>query len=996
MLTIFRALNIEIQDDVVNMRNSLRETADERLAERISNWLSAPDPSINLATARKKRQQDTGIWLLNSPIFLDWKKTPGAFLWLHGKAGSGKTVLSSTAVYSISEADQKNPNVLYFYFDFQDQQKQRTQNLVKHLIVQLSDQIRVTAKVAEGLYNSHSRSSTIPMTEELTGVFQRMIERSPTTYIVIDALDECQERHSLLGFLVEMQSWNQDNLHIFVTSRRETDIEDSLGATATHRIPLEESVVDGDILIYVEHQLQFDAKLSKWPEDSRKEIKMALSNGAKGMFRWVECQLDAIRGCMKPAQLRRALKSLPKTLDDTYARILNKVGEDYVDDVHRILSCLICSYYPVAVEELAETVAIVPRGDTCYDIENRLLEPRDVLTICSGLVTTTRSRRITLMGGPQIPIEEVRLAHFSVKEYLVSDRLASKETSKFYIEERLAHEMLASLSIRYLVHCHQAELCKDPEFLLEYETGFLKRAAFAPYAASFWSHHLRAARLDISSPLYQECLKVFLHPTLLKDLIRLRRPWFQYQEVTIMRHCGYIKSFGGNHSYNLDFSSVPALYYASLLGLDHLVAMLIKEGEGVNSSTSEGTCIVAAISGGHQSTVDLLLAYGADVNATISQISEDGRTYYSRTAIHEAVAGGHRVIARKLLVAGADVNKRRWPGKEVDKFDDSNTPLQAAVYHSDRTLVGLMLHAGADPNADAGNSGTALEFISVFGKGDNAIMAMLLDAGADPNLTSNPTGILSPLFRSLVHNNLAGARLLVERGVDRQTIDPRIIDPMISNTILNKSRFEGGFETLVHIRPDMNLELALSMAAKYGYAKAIEILLQSNTSPDTQEANGTAALHAAAFTPGCNVEAVDALLGAGAEVNTQGGPLGSALQAAALSGKLQVVKLLLEKGAMINHSGGIYGSALRIARGRLEDQQMECPEIFVWKPAVGIQHFGAPKGYTSPHEYLETRTSIYKSPRDGSYEAKINIAHLQYANYQGIIDLLLSHGAADV
>ena len=984
------------------MQDSLQEAASERLTENIASWLPAPDPSTNLAAASNKRQPDTGKWLLTSEIFLNWKKAACSFLWLYGKAGAGKTVLSATAINYLSDTCDDKSVILCFYFDFNDHEKQLVQNLLRHIIVQLSNRSKSAAKIVVALYNARSRGSTKPTFLELKDIVRRVIENSPSMYLIIDALDECQERKALLEFLIELKSWNQANLHILATSRQETDIEDSLSAVATHQISLEESVIDGDILSYVGHQLQYDAKLSKWSVDVRNEIQTTLMEGANGMFRWVECQLDAIRGCMKPALLRKTLRSLPKTLDDTYARILDNVGEDYVEDVRRVLACLICSSYPLAIQELAETVAIVPQGEMCFDTENRLLEPRNILTICSGLVTTIKSRRVTLMGGPQIPIEEVRLAHFSVKEYLVSDRLSSKANSKFYIEERLTHEVLANLSLRYLVYCHQARFCEDPEFLLSYETAFLDKVAFAPYAASFWSHHLRAARLDSSSPLYQECLEMFTSPALLKDMIRLRRPWFRSEEVTIMRRCGYIKNRGWwDFQYDLEFEAVPPLYYASLLGLSQLATMLIGAGEDVDCSTCEGTCLVAAASEGHRSIVESLLAKGADVNLRVLQVNDADNIYYSGTPLHEAVLNGHEAIARVLLAAGADVNIGRWPPGSAGIRDSSNTPLQAAVLESSPELVELLLGAGADPNACAGFMRSALES-AAFLTHDNIIMTLLLDAGADPNRMPclmpglSLPDILTPLFITLVHNNLSGARLLVERGVDPQTIDSRIVIPIIRNTINNRNKFQVTIETLIQIKPEMNLELALIAAAKYGHVEGMDIILQHGTSPNAQDGSETAALHAAAFTPACDAEAVQVLLDARANVNIQGGPLGSALQAAALTGKLQVVKLLLGKGASIYYSGGLYGSALQIARDRLKDQEMECPEYWTWKPAIGIVSYGAPKGYPHRSDYLEERRSPYKSPKDATYEAKINIAHLQSADYQAIIDLLLTHGATDV
>lgn len=984
------------------MRDSLQVAATERLAEKISKWLAAPDPSINLVTARDKRQEDTGNWLLESPIFLDWKLAACSLLWLHGKAGSGKTVLSSTAIYSLLETPPIRSNVLYYYFDFQDREKQLVRKFLNYIIVQLSCKFKHSAQIAEALYNFHSRGSTTPTMQEMKATIQRMLEMTPTIYLLVDALDECRDREGLLDFLVGLRSWNQANLRVFVTSRRETDIEDSLGTVATHKIPLEESVVDGDILSYVEHQLQHDAKLSKWSQDLRMEIRTALLEGANGMFRWVVCQLDAVRKCMKPGQLRRTLKSLPATLDDTYARILENIEEDYVEDVRRVLSCLICSFYPVAIEELAETIAIVPQGETHYDVENRLLEPSNILTICSGLVTTTRSRRTTLMGDRQIPIEEVRLAHFSVKEYLVSDRIALKGCSKFYMEERITHEMLAHLCIRYLIYCFQTKLCEDSDFLLEYETAFLEKAAFAPYAASFWSEHLRAAQLDGSSPLYKECFNFFTDTAFLNVLIKLRRGWFSYEQVEIMRCCGYVLVQGGNHMYDLDFKPVPPLYYASLLGLDHLVSMLLDRGEDCNCSSSEGSCLRAAVLSDRQSVVDLLLAKGADINAVVPQ--EEGRFgrfgrgldfHYSKTAIHEAVDKQHEMMARTLLAAGADVNIERRPAGGEISIEDSNTPLQAAVYRANEKLVELMLGAGADPNASAGGIGTALEWASVL-KHKARIMTLLLDAGANPNLISDPKGLTSPLHNTIAQNNLIGARLLVERGVDRQTISSHIVPAIVHNAILNSAKFQATVEILIQIRPDLNFELAFITAAKYGYATSMAMMLQNGTTPNAQHNNGTAAIHAAAFTPACGSEAVQVLLDGGADVNIQGGPLGSALQGAALAGKSQVVKLLLERGSLVNHASGLYGSALKIARVRLQDQKMHCPEIWTWKPAVGIQSYGAPPGYVHRDDYLKTRTGVYKSPKDATYEAKINIAHLPNADYQTIIDLLLSNGATDV
>src|SRR5580704_17268084 len=106
-------------------------------------------------------------------------------------------------------------------------------------------------------------------------------------------------------------------------------------------------------------------------------------------FRWVVCQLDVLRNCIKLDKLRKALRSLPKTLDETYDRILSNIEEEYKEEAFRVPQWLVFSARPVTVEEVVEVLAT--DLDTAFDPQQRLPVPRDILTICSSLVTISRS-----------------------------------------------------------------------------------------------------------------------------------------------------------------------------------------------------------------------------------------------------------------------------------------------------------------------------------------------------------------------------------------------------------------------------------------------------------------------------------------------------------------------------------------------------------------------------------------------------------------------------
>jgi hypothetical protein len=95
-------------------------------------------------------------------------------------------------------------------------------------------------------------------------------------------------------------------------------------------------------------------------------------------------------------------------------------------------------------------IAVEIDDDPRFDPENRLPEPRDILTICSSLVTTATST-VERRDGDTYEIEELRLAHFSVKEYLISDCIRTGPASRYTIED-FAEECIAQTCLIYLLY----------------------------------------------------------------------------------------------------------------------------------------------------------------------------------------------------------------------------------------------------------------------------------------------------------------------------------------------------------------------------------------------------------------------------------------------------------------------------------------------------------------------------------------------------------------
>ena len=222
---------------------------------------------------------------MDDPSYHEWKHRPASLLWLHGKAGCGKTVLSSTIIHDLSKLKPGGSKIicLYFYFDFQVGQKQTFESCLSSLLVQLISRAPKAVGTLKHLIAAHDHGGSTPSRGSLLEVFRQAVVEVGVVYLVLDALDECSNRPILLRGLEECRRWDLPSLRILTTSRKEIDIEDHMIKLAACKVCLEDSVVDSDIRSFVQDQIQKDPKLSIWPSEIRAETEKALLAGANGM-----------------------------------------------------------------------------------------------------------------------------------------------------------------------------------------------------------------------------------------------------------------------------------------------------------------------------------------------------------------------------------------------------------------------------------------------------------------------------------------------------------------------------------------------------------------------------------------------------------------------------------------------------------------------------------------------------------------------------------------
>ena len=275
-----------------NARTRLQNEVDQRWRKitEIRRWLAAPDPSNNYEKARQLCQTGTGTWFLESKQYMRWK-THSSLIWLHGIPGCGKTVLSSTILSDIFQYtnNDREKLVAYFYFDFNDQQMQDPELMVRSVISQISRQFIKIPKSLDTLFQSCGNGQRQPSLPDLVELLHQFTNDYPHIFIVLDALDECRNRSGLMKTIQEIATSQLDGLHILLTSRREGDIERCLSPLIHQEddiVSIQSNIVDGDIQAYIQQRLCYDNRLQKWQRDLvvRQEIESVLMGKAHGMY----------------------------------------------------------------------------------------------------------------------------------------------------------------------------------------------------------------------------------------------------------------------------------------------------------------------------------------------------------------------------------------------------------------------------------------------------------------------------------------------------------------------------------------------------------------------------------------------------------------------------------------------------------------------------------------------------------------------------------------
>lgn len=462
----------------------------------------------------------------------------------------------------------------------------------------------------------------------------------------------------------------------------------------------------------------------------------------------------------------------------------------------------------MTIDEVLEGIA-VEIGETAIDPENRGNFPEDILDICRGLTAMDDESR------------KLRLAHFTVKEYLISIGISQGPAADYYMPLGTSNSELAKVCLTYLMFDYFGDgTCPTVEELNDrYEQYPLYEYA----AGSLYTHILDCTGTGVDEVLDQLLLRFFL----LDGNSGNFAAWNQANK-------GFLK-------YLKIHPKRTPLYCAAILGLDQAVIEILKTGEDINGycggemnslgrfSTCGGRPLIGAIIGGHDNTVRLLLENGANPNLPPNPskpLSTDD------TPIYMASYYGHAKCLQILLDHGAD--EENHPG--CGAF---GLTMRSVASEGHQEILEILIKTKRfQTSKDEGTLHYGL-FLSAESGFENCLQ-MLLELRGDATIP--PESIFFPMILGVSAEN--GQFKSIRTMLQRPNIKAFCMREKFFTWVLECAAYGGHekvIELLLNTKENLGVGVfgtSLHIAAAKGHMKVLERLLHAGASPQDKDSDG--------------------------------------------------------------------------------------------------------------------------------------------------------------
>jgi nucleoside phosphorylase len=302
----------------------------------VQEWLSPADVQDDLYRHENECMSGSCDWALNTnevQSFLT-NKTETEILRIGGAPGNGKTTLTGFIIHHLIETT--NADVLYFFCRDTDETKNRPLQVLRSLLSQLlsktegSDLYSWVNKVRlqSGQKNAQSFAT-------LSHAFQFALGQDlqkPLLYIVVDALDECQDGTLLASSLITASKLSKGVVKLVLSSRENPELLDVFSQYQENRPPLKELVVAPayvrrPVKAYVQERIYRCKHIGH--SALGRIVLREVSAAADGSWLYARLMMDEIQRLPSAASVQRQLENIPNGLVQLHSRIFATMEKSF-------------------------------------------------------------------------------------------------------------------------------------------------------------------------------------------------------------------------------------------------------------------------------------------------------------------------------------------------------------------------------------------------------------------------------------------------------------------------------------------------------------------------------------------------------------------------------------------------------------------------------------------------------------------------------------------
>ena len=333
-----------------------------------------------------------------------------------------------------------NTQLVYFFFSYQDENRNTGVILLQSLICQIITK-RPTLKnhLSPYIKPKNVQQPTLSL-EHLWAIFKNLVKDRDlgTMLCVLDGLDESDKDaiQILLPRLVDLLSpttsqLSSTNFRLIVVSR---DIRGLENCARVKLDPDNNDSVNANIQRFISVRTEELSKALGSRNECEKEVRVSLLTRSEGTFLWVGFAMYVLLHLTTWTEVFEALRTLPSGLPAIYSRMLCQIPVVKRQLSAKILQWVAMALRPLKLLEIAAAIDLKPTSPS-ISLEHAM---KDEITLCGSFLKVQDS-------------EEVTLIHQSVRDFLLDGmQLNEPGLEVFKISPDESHFQLAQKCLGYL------------------------------------------------------------------------------------------------------------------------------------------------------------------------------------------------------------------------------------------------------------------------------------------------------------------------------------------------------------------------------------------------------------------------------------------------------------------------------------------------------------------------------------------------------------------